>query len=273
MTNELLPKRNNLQVTLLGTGTSVGIPIIGCDCKTCTSDDPRDKRLRCSCLVEVNGLSILIDTSPDFRYQAIAHDIRHVDAILFTHHHFDHIAGIDDIRPYLFGNRKPIPCYAHPDAAASLEIKYDYIFGSTPHPSAPRLDLLVVREPFQVRGRNQSEATVDIVPIPVVHRELEIYGYRFGPFAYVTDASALATSAVDLLNGVDILVLNALRPRPHPSHLSVSQAIDAARRTGARMTYFIHMTHDILHARDNARLPAGFEYGYDGQHFSLPYRT
>lgn len=269
MTSEQGDAPGRIEVTLLGTGTSVGIPIIGCDCETCLSADPRDSRTRCSCLLEIDGLVVLIDTSADFRAQALAHGIRHIDAVLFTHHHFDHIAGIDDLRPYLFDNRRPIPCFGHPETVVSLKSKYDYIVGERPHPSAPGLNLHSVKETFSIRSRRGMPAVVDVTPIRIMHGELEIYGFRMGRFAYVTDASALSDTAISELSGVDTLVLNALRPKPHPTHFSVAQAIDAANNIGARITYFVHMTHDILHARDDAALPSGFRFGYDGLRLSV----
>ncbi len=264
MTSEKDAETGRITVTLLGTGTSVGIPIIGCRCETCTSEDPRDKRTRCSCLIETAGLSILIDTSADFRAQILNKGVDRIDAVLFTHHHFDHISGIDDLRPFLFSNRQPIPCYAHPDTAASLRSKYDYIFGNGPHPSAPGLTLHEVHGPFEVAGRYDAPGRIQVTPVPVLHGDIEILGFRIGPFAYVTDASAIGEESVDLLAGTRTLVLDALRQVPHPTHFSIDQAIDAAIKIGARETYFVHMTHDVLHARDEAGLPAGFHFGYDG---------
>ncbi len=257
-----------VRATLLGTGTSVGVPIIGCDCPTCRSADPRDRRLRCSCLVETGGLSILIDTSPDFRQQSLRNGIERIDAVLYTHHHFDHIAGIDDLRPFLFVNRRPIPCFAHPATVSVLQDKYEYIFGGSPHPSAPGLDLRPVTGPFQVQGRNDEGAgSVDVIPLAAKHGELDILGFRIGPFAYLTDVSRLPEETIQAVGGVDVLILNALRFKPHVSHLSVSQAIEVARRVGARKTALIHMTHNVLHARDDAVLPPGIQFGYDGLRF------
>lgn len=254
------------RATLLGTATSVGVPVVGCRCPVCTSADPRDKRLRCSCLVEVNGLSVLIDTAPDFRAQALRAGIEQVDAVLYTHHHFDHIAGIDDLRPYLFYNRRPIPCYAHPGTADVFRRKYEYIFGNHPHPSAPSLEMHEVSGPFTVTGRYDANAAADVavVPLPAWHGALEILGFRIGSFAYLTDISYLPEETLARLTGVEELVLNALRFEPHPAHLSVPEAVQVARRVGARQTSLIHMTHDVLHARDDGSLPDGVRLAYDG---------
>jgi phosphoribosyl 1,2-cyclic phosphate phosphodiesterase len=260
----------SVRATLLGTGTSVGVPIIGCVCPTCRSTDPRDRRLRCSCLVETGGLSILIDTSPDFREQALHHGITRIDAVLYTHHHFDHIAGIDDLRPYLFVNHRPIPCFAHPVTTAVFRSKYEYIFGGAPHPSAPGLNLQQVDGPFRIHGRYDDAAgSVEVIPLAAKHGELDIFGYRIGPFAYLTDVSTLPEEAIPALEGVKVLILNALRFKPHVSHLSVPQAVALARRIGAPHTALIHMTHNVLHARDDAALPAGIQFGYDGLRFEM----
>ena len=256
-----------LRATLLGTGTSVGIPVIGCDCEVCTSRDARDRRKRCSCYVEVfNGPSVVIDTGPDFRAQALEFGIDRVDAVLYTHHHFDHLSGIDDLRPYLFRNRTPMPCFAPPAMVDRLQTTHDYIFGPTAYPSAPLLDLRAVDGPFEIVSR-VAEVRVEpamVVPIPVVHDQLGMLGYRIGGLAYLTDTSHIPESSFALLKGVDVLVLDALRHEPHRSHFSFHESIAAAERIGARQTYFIHMTHTVSHARDSANLPDSIELAYDG---------
>lgn len=253
-----------MQVTLLGTGTSVGIPVIGCGCEACTSPDPRDTRLRCACHVQVNGLSIVIDTGPDFRRQVLQHEIHRLDAVLYTHHHFDHIAGMDDLRPFLFYNRTELPCYTHPQTAEILRDKQAYIFGPDRYPSAPRLKLHGVTSPFEVVSRYGAGGSVEVVPIEVHHGDLPIYGYRIGRFAYLTDANRVPEASYEKLQGVSVLIIDALRHEPHPSHFTFDEAIQAARRIGARAAYFIHMTHSILHARDDETLPEGIHLGYDG---------
>ena len=258
-----------MSVTLLGTGTSTGIPVIGCTCRVCTSADPRDRRTRCACLVCVNGLTLVIDTGPDFRVQALRERIGEVDAVLFTHHHFDHVVGLDDLRPYLFGNPYSIPCYAHPDTAAVLHTMFHYIFADGTYPGVPRLDLIEVNAPFEVTSRYERGTSVEVQPIDAFHGDLPLYGYRIGRFAYLTDTNRIPEHSYAALEGVEVLVLDALRHRPHPTHFRVEEAVEAARRIGARQTYFIHMTHNLLHAEEDARLPDGIALGYDGLRFEV----
>lgn len=259
-----------MRVTLLGTGTSTGVPVIGCSCRTCSSDDPRDRRSRCACYVEVDGLHLIIDTGPDFRRQALRAGIPRVDAVLYTHHHFDHVAGIDDLRPYFFTNRAPIPCFAPPNTARALRDRFKYIFQDGSYPGVPRLELHVVQAPFEVPNRyDPSAPSVEVAPIEVFHGDLPMYGYRIGRFAYLTDTSRIPEASFRLLDDLDVLVLDALRRAPHPTHLSINEAVDVARRIGARQTYFIHMTHNVLHAEEDARLPDGIALGYDGLAFEM----
>ncbi len=264
---------DTLRVTLLGTGTSTGVPVIGCTCRVCRSSDPRDKRTRCACYIEANGLGILIDTGPDFRQQALREGIRRLDAVLYTHHHFDHVAGIDDLRPFFFENKRPIPCYAPPNTARVLYQMYAYIFADGTYPGVPRLNLHAVEGPFEVTSRYGDSGRVRVEPIEVLHGELPMYGYRIGCFAYLTDASRIPETSYERLRDLDVLVLDALRERPHPTHLSIDEAIQAARRIGARQTYFIHMTHEVLHAEVEARLPEGINLAYDGLQFTCRLTT
>jgi len=258
-----------MKVTLLGTGTSTGVPIIGCRCRVCTSKDPRDNRTRCACLVETNGLHLVIDTGPDFRRQALQAQFKKVDAVLFTHHHFDHVVGLDDLRPFFFDNRSPIPCYARPNTAAVLRTMFHYIFTDGSYPGVSRLELYEPEGPFRVHGRYTPEAAVDVVPIEVYHGKLPMYGYRIGRFAYLTDTNRIPERSFEQLRGLDVLVLDALRHEPHQTHFTIQEAVETARRIGARQTYFIHMTHSMLHAEEDARLPAGINLGYDGLSFHV----
>ena len=264
---------DTLRVTLLGTGTSTGVPVIGCTCRVCRSSDPRDKRTRCACYIEANGLGILIDTGPDFRQQALREGIRRLDAVLYTHHHFDHVAGIDDLRPFFFENDRAIPCYAPPNTARALYRMYAYIFADGTYPGVPRLRLHAVEGPFEVTSRYGDGGRVRVEPIEVLHGELPMYGYRIGRFAYLTDASRIPETSYERLRDLDVLVLDALRERPHPTHFSIDEAIRVARRIGARQTYFIHMTHDVLHAEVDARLPEGINLAYDGLWFTCRLTT
>ena len=253
-----------LTITLLGTGTSTGVPVLGCDCDVCTSPDPRDARTRCACYVRVGPMGILIDTGPDFRRQALREDIDRIDAVCYTHHHFDHVVGIDDLRPYFFDNRRVMPCYAHPDTAAVLRRNYDYIFGADPYPGAANVALEEVDGPFTVPSRYRDAAPVPVDPILLRHGDMPVYGYRIGRFAYLTDVSTIPEASYEALDGLDVLVLDALRPDPHPTHFSFDEAVEVARRIGARQTYFVHMTHNVRHAEANARLPDDVQLAYDG---------
>lgn len=253
-----------MRVTLLGTGTSTGVPVIGCDCRVCRSDDQRDQRLRCAAHVETDGLSLLIDAGPDLRQQVMRAGLSRVDAVLVTHHHFDHVAGLDDLRPFLFDRQGTIPCFTGGETADVLERMYPYAFGPTDYPGAPDLDLVRVHDaPFDVQQRG-GNASVAVQPVPVFHGDLPILGYRIGRFAYLTDTSRIPEASFDLLQGLDVLVLSALRPFPHPTHMTFEEATAVARRIGARQTYFIHLSHNALHAEVDAALPEGINVGFDG---------
>jgi phosphoribosyl 1,2-cyclic phosphate phosphodiesterase len=262
-----------MRVTLLGTGTSTGVPVIGCSCAVCSSDDPRDRRTRCSAYVRVrpgssDELGILIDAGPDFREQALRHGIDRVDAVLVTHHHFDHVVGLDDLRPFLFYERAPIPLYARDNTAEVLRRMFSYIFQDGSYPGVPSLTLDEVEAPFTVSARvGEGEALV--TPLPAHHGPLPLYGYRLGRFAYLTDVNEVPPSTEALLADLDVLVLDALRERPHHAHFSIDEAVAFAQRVGARQTYFIHMTHNLPHAVLDARLPDGIALGYDGLTFDV----
>jgi len=258
-----------MTVTLLGTGTSTGVPVIGCDCAVCQSDDPRDTRTRCSCYITVEGLGLLIDTGPDFRQQALRETIERTDAVLYTHHHFDHIVGLDDLRPFFFRNRAPLPCYVDPETDSVLRRNYDYIFGEDRYPGAPRVTLHQVDAPFRVHSRYGDAASVRITPLELYHGDLMVYGYRVGRFAYLTDVSRIPASTRAQLEDLDVLVLDALRPESHPTHFSFDEAVSVAQQIGARQTFFIHMTHNALHADADAALPDGINLGYDGLTFCV----
>ena len=249
-----------MQITFLGTGTSHGVPMIGCECGTCRSPDPRDRRSRASIFVETEaGDAILIDAGPDLRSQALAHRITRVDAIVFTHGHADHILGLDDVRRYNHLMRRPMACYADDRTVEDIRRTFSYVFdpASLKGGGLPQLELFTVAGPFCL-GRQE------IVPVPVLHGERPIFGLRLGGCAYLTDCSGIPDSSWPLLEDLDILVLDALRERPHPTHFSLGEAIDVARRVGAQRTYFTHMCHDLSHAATSEKLPAGVELAYDG---------
>lgn len=253
-----------MRITLLGTGTSTGIPVIGCSCRVCRSPDPRDNRTRCACLVESDGVHVVIDVGPDFRRQALREELTRVDAVLLTHNHFDHVVGLDDLRPFFFDNPTPIPCYAREDTAAIVRRMFDYIFADGSYPGVPKLELHEIDGPFDVHSRYETGRALHVVPVEAYHGRLPLYGYRIGDFAYLTDVSLIPESSFALLEGLDALVLDALRHEPHRSHFTIDEAIEAAHRIGARETYFIHMTHSILHAEEEAYLPPGMHLAYDG---------
>lgn len=253
-----------LTVTLLGTGTSTGVPVLGCECDICTSDDPRDTRTRTSCYVQVDGMGLLIDTGPDFRRQALREHVGRIDAVCYTHHHFDHVVGLDDLRPFFFENGRVMPCYMHPDTASVLRENYDYIFGADPYPGAANVAIEAVTGPFTVPSRYGSGVSVPVDPLLLYHGNTPVYGYRIGDFAYLTDVSRIPEASYEGLQNIDVLVLDALRPDPHPTHFSFDEAVGVARRIGARQTYFVHMTHNVRHAEANARLPDDIQLAYDG---------
>jgi phosphoribosyl 1,2-cyclic phosphate phosphodiesterase len=249
------------RVICLGTGTSSGVPMIGCACAVCRSTDPRDSRLRPSIYIDVPGhTTMLVDAGTDLRQQMLTHRIARVDAILFTHAHADHVMGLDDVRRFNSIQSGPIPCYADARTWESLQGTFAYVFETKPRTEGggvPKLQPHTIDGPFRVGG-------VGVVPVPLWHGSLPILGFRFGNFAYLTDCNRLDEAAWPLVAGVDTLVIDALRDRPHTTHFSVAEALEASARIGARRTYFTHMCHDLGYAATNARLPAGVELAYDG---------
>jgi phosphoribosyl 1,2-cyclic phosphate phosphodiesterase len=254
-------------LTFLGTGTSMGVPTLGCGCKVCTSADPRDVRLRPSILLEwtADGAErfVLIDTGPDFRAQALQAGLKRVDAVFYTHSHADHILGLDDLRPLSFATYRksgPIPLYATPETREVLERIYSYTFSpDSKYPTRARVELRTVEPGVAVRVHE-----VAFTPIPVFHGELPIVGYRFGNVAYMTDVSLIPEASFALLEGLDVLIVSALRHQPHPSHATVDQAVRWANRIGAKETWFTHISHDLGHVETNANLPEGMALAHDG---------
>jgi phosphoribosyl 1,2-cyclic phosphate phosphodiesterase len=258
-----------MKVTVLGSGTSHGVPAIGCDCAVCRSSDPRDRRTRPSILMQLDGdagspfagavRSILVDTSTDLRMQALANDVRRVDAILFTHTHADHVFGIDEVRRYNHMQRSPIACFADHGTVASLKRMFAYIFEPPKQQGGglPQLVPFAIGGPFTLGG-------VEIVPVPLFHGRLPVLGFRIGSFAYLTDCNRIPDESWPLLDGVGTVILDALRYRPHSTHFSVDQAVDVVARLGAGRAYFTHICHDLGHVEAGARLPAGVELAYDG---------
>lgn len=247
-------------VTFLGTGTSAGVPFIGCDCDVCRSTDPRDKRLRPSIFVDVPGhAAILVDTTPDFRQQALAYDIRRLDAVLFTHSHADHILGLDDIRRFNWMQGGPIPCYANAETWAHIRRTFYYAFDGVQRSGGgvPRVEPHEIAGPLSIGG-------VRVVPVPLWHGDAPILGFRFGAFAYLTDCNRLDDAAWPLVEGVDTLVIDALRDKPHATHFTVAQALEVIERLGPQRAFLTHMAHDLGYSATTARLPRGVELAYDG---------
>jgi phosphoribosyl 1,2-cyclic phosphate phosphodiesterase len=250
-----------LTVTFLGTGTSQGVPPIGCNSEVCLSANPKDKRLRSSIYLQYKDKSLVIDTGPDFRYQLLREGITDVDAVLFTHEHRDHTGGLDDIRPINFNHhQKRIPVYCHKRVLDAFKLQYSYFFQEVPYPGIPLVDFHLINEndPFEVIG-------LHIEPIEVLHYRLPVLGFRFGKFAYITDANFISERELAKLVGVEVLVLNALRRTPHISHFTLDEATELAIGIGAKQTYFTHMSHQMgLHDTVCAELPEGIDLAYDG---------
>ena len=249
-----------MRITFLGTGTSCGVPVIGCQCKVCQSTDPKDKRLRCSILVETDSTRILVDAGPDFRQQILPQPFRRIDAILVTHSHYDHMGGMDDIRPYCqFGEMN---VYADAIARKGMLEMLPYCFAEHRYPGVPQIGLheISAGNPFTI-------GDISVMPIRVMHGKLPILGFRFGTFAYITDMKYIDDDQMPLLEGVETLCVNALRfDKPHHSHQLVDDAIAFARRVGAKRTLLTHMCHDVgLHEEVNKILPEGIELAFDGQ--------
>lgn len=248
-----------MRLTVLGVGSSAGTPVIGCQCATCRSDNPRNKRSRCSSLITLgNGKNILIDTGPDMRQQALRENITHVDAVLYTHTHADHLHGIDDLRAFCQRQRQQIPLYGKPDAMEHIVSKFGYaIREPMDYWDLPILSVNPVEQAFELFG-------VEVIPIPVLHGRLEMYGYRIGKLAYLTDVSAIPATSLELLHDLDVLLLDCLRYEPHYTHFSLAQSLEQAAIIGAKRTYLIHMTHEMEYAEVSEKLPPSVHVGYDG---------
>ena len=252
---------------MLGSGTSMGVPTLTCHCAVCSSTDPHDKRLRPSILLVHDGQTAVIDTTPDFRYQAMRAGIERLDAILFTHAHADHILGFDDIRPYNLRQKAALPVYASPETIARLKVTFSYVFDEAPAGSTiPRVTLHPIEGPFEVIGTR-------IVPVPARHGEIGVLGFRFGGAAYLTDFSVIPESSKKLLADLDDLILDALRDEPHPMHQTVEQALALIRELKPRRAWFTHIAHELPHQETIARLvAAGYpnvSLAYDGLHFEV----
>jgi len=247
-----------LKITVLGSGTSVGVPTIGCHCAVCTSKDPRDNRLRPSILVSYEGRNVLIDTTPDFRTQALRAGFGRVDAVLYTHAHADHIMGLDDLRPFNFHQKEPIPIYAAPETMAAVQRSFPYVFdGLVKESNVPKVEARPIDGPFNLFG-------LEFEPVPVVHGRQTILGYRFGIAAYLTDHSDIPEASMDQLRGLDVLFLDALRYKPHPTHSTVDQSSKTVAALAPRRAFFTHICHDLGHQRAESLLPSHIRLAYDG---------
>jgi phosphoribosyl 1,2-cyclic phosphate phosphodiesterase len=260
-----------MKIVVLGSGTSQGVPIVGCKCQTCTSTNPKDKRLRVSVYLEIdlpdqaNSLKLLIDTSPDFRQQMLVNNVTDIDAIIYTHYHVDHIMGLDDIRQINQLHKKPVEVFANSETLNRIKQTFSYIFdtdtyvgGGIPHIKTN----LITLDKFSIMG-------VEILPIEYDHGPAKVYGYRIGDFAYMTDCSGIPENEFKKLENLKVLILDALRYRPHPTHFSIDEATEAAKRIKANQTYFTHITHDVLHDEANSKLPDNIKLAYDGLTFEI----
>jgi len=251
-----------MKITILGSGTSTGVPMVGCHCQVCDSTDPRDKRTRASILVECGGQRMLVDTSTDLRSQLLREGIPQVDAVLLTHTHADHIHGIDDLRGFHFIHRRIIPCYGSPETMKKVTENFAYIFdGLSSEGYSPLMVPSPVDGPFQLFG-------CSVLPVPINHGSLQATGYRFDDAAYLTDCSEIPESSLRLLQGLDLLIIDALRYSPHPNHFNIEGALQLVGTLAPRRTILTHLTHEVHHS-DAVRLPEGVEFAYDGMTIEL----
>ena len=253
-----------MNITFLGTGTSQGVPVIGCSCNVCTSLDFRNKRLRSSLHLEINGLSIVIDTGPDFRTQMLREAVTHLDAVIFTHEHKDHTAGLDDIRPFNFKQQMDIPLYGTVQVLEQIKSEFSYIFAKTKYPGVPRVLLNEISNtPFEIQGNK-------INPIQVMHHKLPVFGYRFGNFTYITDANYISPEEIEKIKGSKILVINALQIKPHISHFTLSEALELISIIAPEKAYLTHISHTMgTHQEVTEQLPRNVEIAYDGLKIQL----
>lgn len=254
----------SIKIQLLGTGTSSGIPMIGCDCQVCKSLNPKDNRLRSSILVQSATTTLVVDTTPDFRYQMLRTNTKHLDAVVYTHPHKDHMAGLDDIRAFNFFSQKPMDIYANSLTEEAVRHDFYYAFSKTKYPGVPELNLISINEtPFFI-------GDIAVQPILVYHHKMPVYGYRFGDFTYITDANRIEPQQLEKIRGSKVLVLNALRKEAHISHFTLQDAVNLAMELAIPEVYFTHISHQLgLNDLINQELPPHIKLAYDGQVISL----
>lgn len=252
-----------MKLVILGSGTSTGVPMVGCRCPVCTSSDPRDNRTRTSLLVESNGRNIVVDTSADLRHQALRQGLARIDAVLFTHPHSDHVNGIDDLRGFHFIHRTRVPCFGERSTMSTITRRFSYIFkGTEVEGYAALAEAHTISGPFELFG-------CTVTPVPLLHGPHESTGYRFNDAAYLTDCSAIPLSSLPLLQGLRLLIIDALRYSPHENHFNIPQALETARQLRPELTVLTHLTHEVSH-RDSERLPPGVILACDGLTFDFP---
>lgn len=264
----MFTKPQSLKITFLGTGTSQGIPIIGSTHPVCLSNDEKDKRLRVSVLVEWDSYTYVIDCGPDFRQQMLREKVKKIDGILFTHEHSDHTAGLDDIRPFFF-RQGDIPIYAHRRVINALERRFDYIFETKDkYPGAPGV------EPIEIENKPFRLGNMEVTPIDGLHHDLQVFGFRFDGFAYLTDMKTLAEEEIAKLGDLEVLVVNALRVDPHQSHFNLEEALKFIEQVNPRKAYLTHISHMLgFHAETESRLPKNVHLAYDGLSLDIPHET
>lgn len=255
---------DSIHIEFLGTGTSLGVPMIGCKCHVCKSGDPKDNRMRTSLLLRHQNKNIVIDCGPDFRTQLLRAGVDDLESVIITHEHRDHIAGLDDVRSINYILKKKVELRMSQESLKAVEIEFPYIFNPGEYQGAPQIEVVeLTPKPFDLLG-------LSFIPLEVMHRNMKVFGFRIGDFSYITDANFIPESTMELLKGTQILVLNALRPKQHPSHFSLDEAVEKAKEIGAEKTYFTHLGHLIgLHQKVNAQLPNGMALAYDGLKFSM----
>ena len=252
-----------MRLTLLGTGTSYGVPVIGCSCGVCTSDDPCDKRTRSSAWFQVDGRSFLVDTTPELRLQALRSGLARVDAVLYTHYHADHVNGLDDLKAFNAVLGGPLPCFGDAETGETLRRRFDYAFAGTPYVGAiPHITFEAVDRPFELLG-------VEITPVRLEHGRIGATGWRIGNAAYLTDCNGIPSSSLALLQNLELLVIDGLRPHPHPTHFSIPEAVAIARELRPKQALLTHLTHEVDRALVNPTLPPGVELAHDGQAIDL----